>query len=125
MPTTSRDTADIVKEFGVATDRSQDLDGYTTSFVTIHEGHWSRHSRDAAPARAQKRRRLVAALVLLVLLLSVPLWTPGSFGRWSGPFAITTQRARMRSPRFVETIQRRAASSQRRSVTSVCRHARS
>ena len=44
---------------------------------------------------------------------------PGSFGRCSGPFAITTNRAFMASPRLVLTIQRLAASSQRRSVTSV------
>ena len=31
---------------------------------------------------------------------------PGSFARCSGPFAMTTKRARMRSPRLVETIQR-------------------
>ena len=46
---------------------------------------------------------------------------PGSFGRCSGPLAMMTKRARMRSPRLVETIQRRVSSSQRRSVTSVCR----
>ena len=38
---------------------------------------------------------------------------PGSFGRCSGPLAMTTKRARMRSPRLVETIQRRSPSSQR------------
>ena len=31
---------------------------------------------------------------------------PGSFGRLSGPFAMQTKRARMRSPRLVATIQR-------------------
>ena len=44
---------------------------------------------------------------------------PGSFGRLSGPFAITTNRARIASPRLVETIQRAASSSQRSSVTRV------
>ena len=48
---------------------------------------------------------------------------PGSFGRFSGPFDITTKRAFMRSPRLVETIQRAASSSQRSSVTSVWKQA--
>jgi hypothetical protein len=48
---------------------------------------------------------------------------PGSFGRLSGPFDMTTKRAVMRSARFVDTTQRAASSSQRRSVTSVWKHA--
>ena len=47
----------------------------------------------------------------------------GSFGRLSGPVAMTTKRARMASPRSVETIQRAAASSQRSSVTLVWKQA--
>lgn len=50
------------------------------SDATIHQGHWARHSRDAVPAKQRQRRRLIAAAILLALLLSVPLWTPGSFG---------------------------------------------
>ena len=48
---------------------------------------------------------------------------PGSFARCSGPFAMHTKRARIASSRFVWTIQRRAASSHRSSVTSVWKHA--
>ena len=43
----------------------------------------------------------------------------GSFGRLSGPVAMTTKRARMASPRLVEMIQRVSSSSQRSSVTRV------
>lgn len=39
MPATSRDTASNVIDFGVAEDRSSDLDGYTVNFVTIKETH--------------------------------------------------------------------------------------
>ncbi|QGW34704.1 hypothetical protein MAA44156_04561 [Mycobacterium avium subsp. avium] len=44
---------------------------------------------------------------------------PGSFGRWNGPEASTTNRARMSSPRLVLTRQRLICSSQRRSCTWV------
>ncbi len=47
----------------------------------------------------------------------------GSFGRCSGPLAITTKRARIASPRLVDTIHRAAPSSQRISVTSVWKQA--
>jgi mannose-6-phosphate isomerase-like protein (cupin superfamily) len=39
MPKVSKDTASIVKDFGLAEDRSEDLDDYTVSFVTIKETH--------------------------------------------------------------------------------------
>jgi hypothetical protein len=39
MPKTSKETASIVQEFPVATDRSEELDGYTVSFVSITESH--------------------------------------------------------------------------------------
>jgi mannose-6-phosphate isomerase-like protein (cupin superfamily) len=39
MPKTSKTTASTVKDFGVAEDRSEDLDGYTVNFVTIKETH--------------------------------------------------------------------------------------
>ena len=60
--------------------------------------------------------------------VSVPLKVsmpgiPGSFGFWRNPFAMHTKRARIASPRLVETIQRASASSQRRSVTSVWKQA--
>jgi hypothetical protein len=39
MSKVSKETASNVKDFGVAEDRTQDLEGYTTSFVTIRETH--------------------------------------------------------------------------------------
>ena len=39
MPKVSKDDASTVKDFGVAEDRSEDLDDYTVSFVTIKETH--------------------------------------------------------------------------------------
>ena len=48
---------------------------------------------------------------------------PGSFGRLSGPFDITTKRAVMRSPRLVCSTQRRASSSHSMWVTSVWKQA--
>lgn len=39
MPKTSSAAADTVKDFGVAVDRSKDLDGYTVNFVTIKQTH--------------------------------------------------------------------------------------
>jgi hypothetical protein len=39
MPKVSKDSAKNVKDFGVAEDRSEDLDGYTVNFVTIRETH--------------------------------------------------------------------------------------
>jgi hypothetical protein len=39
MPAATKDTASEVKDFGVAEDRSEDLAGYTVSFVTIRQGH--------------------------------------------------------------------------------------
>ena len=44
---------------------------------------------------------------------------PGSFGRWNGPEAITTKRARMSSSRSVLIRHRLIASSQRMSRTWV------
>ena len=35
MPKTSRDSASLVRDFGVAEDRSEDLGGYTVNFVSI------------------------------------------------------------------------------------------
>jgi hypothetical protein len=39
MPKTSRDNVSLVRDFGVAEDRSEDLGGYTVNFVTIREDH--------------------------------------------------------------------------------------
>jgi mannose-6-phosphate isomerase-like protein (cupin superfamily) len=39
MASTSKHTATNIKEFPVATDRSSELDGYTTNFVDIIETH--------------------------------------------------------------------------------------
>jgi mannose-6-phosphate isomerase-like protein (cupin superfamily) len=39
MPKTSKATADTVNEFGPATDRVTEMDGYTASFVSIHQTH--------------------------------------------------------------------------------------
>jgi hypothetical protein len=39
MPKVSKNDATNVKDFGVAVDRSADLDGFTVNFVTIRESH--------------------------------------------------------------------------------------
>ena len=39
MPKVSKKSARNVKDFGVAEDRSDDVDGYTINFVTIRETH--------------------------------------------------------------------------------------
>jgi len=39
MPKVSKETVSSVKDFGVAEDRTQDVEGYTISFTTIREGH--------------------------------------------------------------------------------------
>ena len=39
MPKVSKETASSVKDFGVAEDRAEDVEGYTISFTTIREGH--------------------------------------------------------------------------------------
>jgi hypothetical protein len=39
MPKVSKQEATNVKDFGVAVDRSADLDGFTVNFVTIRESH--------------------------------------------------------------------------------------
>ena len=39
MPKVSKQSATKVKSFGVAEDRSDDVDGYTLSFVTILQSH--------------------------------------------------------------------------------------
>jgi len=39
MAKTSNATADTVKDFGVAIDRSSELDGYSVNFVTIKQTH--------------------------------------------------------------------------------------
>jgi mannose-6-phosphate isomerase-like protein (cupin superfamily) len=39
MPKVSKESATNVKDFGVAEDRSDDVDGYTINFVTIRESH--------------------------------------------------------------------------------------
>jgi hypothetical protein len=39
MARTSSASAENVKDYGIAEDRSQELDGYTISFVTIREDH--------------------------------------------------------------------------------------
>ena len=39
MPKVSSETATTVQDFGVAIDRSAELDGYTVDFVTITETH--------------------------------------------------------------------------------------
>jgi hypothetical protein len=39
MPKVSKSTASAIKDFGVAEDRSEDLDGYTVNFVTIKQSH--------------------------------------------------------------------------------------
>jgi len=39
MPKVSKDTTDKVVDFGVAEDRSSDLDDYTVNFVTIKQTH--------------------------------------------------------------------------------------
>jgi hypothetical protein len=39
MPKVSKDSTDKVADFGVAEDRSSDLEGYTINFVSIREGH--------------------------------------------------------------------------------------
>ena len=39
MPKVSKDTTAKTTDFGVAEDRSSDLDGYTINFVSIREGH--------------------------------------------------------------------------------------
>ena len=50
---------------------------------------------------------------------------PGSFARSRGPLAISTKRARMRSPRSVVTCQAPSPSSQRMPVTLVWKQASS
>jgi len=47
MPKISKATASTVKDFGLAEDRSDDLEGYNISFVTIRETH------DLAPLLAK------------------------------------------------------------------------
>lgn len=39
MPKTSKETASNVQNFPQATDRAEELDGYTAAFVTINETH--------------------------------------------------------------------------------------
>jgi hypothetical protein len=39
MPKVSKDSTENVADFGVAEDRSSDLDGYTINFVSIRESH--------------------------------------------------------------------------------------
>jgi hypothetical protein len=39
MPKTSRDSVSLVRDFGVAEDRSEDLGGYTVNFVSIRADH--------------------------------------------------------------------------------------
>src|SRR5690349_13054917 len=39
MPAVSKDMTSQVKDFGVAEDRTEDLDGYTVSFVSIRQDH--------------------------------------------------------------------------------------
>jgi hypothetical protein len=39
MPKVSKQSATTVKDFGVAEDRSSDVDGYTINFVSIRESH--------------------------------------------------------------------------------------
>ena len=39
MPKVSKDTTAKTTDFGVAEDRSSELDGYTINFVSIREGH--------------------------------------------------------------------------------------
>ena len=39
MPKTSRDNVSLVRDFGVAEDRSEDLGGYTVNFVSIRQDH--------------------------------------------------------------------------------------
>ena len=39
LPAVSRDMASQVKDFGLAEDRSEDLDAYTVSFVSIRQDH--------------------------------------------------------------------------------------
>lgn len=39
MPKVSKDTTAKIADFGVAEDRSSDLDGYTINFVSIRESH--------------------------------------------------------------------------------------
>jgi len=39
VPKVSKQSATTVKDFGVAEDRSADVDGYTINFVTIRESH--------------------------------------------------------------------------------------
>lgn len=39
MPKTSRENVSLVRDFGVAEDRSEDLGGYTVNFVTIRQDH--------------------------------------------------------------------------------------
>lgn len=37
MPKVSKESASQVRDFGLAEDRSEELDGYSVSFVTIRE----------------------------------------------------------------------------------------
>jgi hypothetical protein len=39
MPKLSKQSASLVEDFGVAEDRSDDIDGYTVNFVTIRHDH--------------------------------------------------------------------------------------
>jgi hypothetical protein len=39
MPKTSRENVSLVRDFGVAEDRSEDLGGYTVNFVSIRQDH--------------------------------------------------------------------------------------
>ena len=39
MPKTSKDSVSLVRDFGVAEDRSEDLGGYTVNFVSIRADH--------------------------------------------------------------------------------------
>ena len=39
MPKTSKQSASQVQDFPLAEDRSEELDGFTVSFVTIHQTH--------------------------------------------------------------------------------------
>ncbi len=39
MPKVSKTTVSSVKDFGIAEDRAEDLEGYTVNFTTIREAH--------------------------------------------------------------------------------------
>jgi len=39
MPKVSKETVSSVKDFGVAEDRAEDIEGYTINFTTIRESH--------------------------------------------------------------------------------------